>query len=352
MVVEIVLSALGWLMVSALSGVVGNRADAGLKSAYKIIVERLKKGGKPLNQDIQKAVQRSYLQALQEICRECFDELNEDKEENAYASDWLERKIKSLEAQLKEVENLEYKEAPIEQFQEIALLLSPEGKLVQDKIKALREKIFDAAEVEGGAPVFFRKKVKSSLFEYMCGFFASEIKTNPKVHDIFVTRLLVNMDLALEGMQLTVERLEAALREIADAAREVGKSFLTLDAYLKRTDVEPLMNYKFIGRRNELNHLDRFLDNNEKVKAIIGEGGLGKTRLAIEFARKVIAEVDWDVYFVRSDSEPFRNLNRLRGDKILIILDEATRCTDRDKLIDFALNSQFPKYPEFTAPSF
>ncbi len=343
MVIEIVaLDALGSLLSNAVSGVVGNRTDAGLRSAYKSIVEVLKKGGKPLIYDLQKAVQRSYLQAIQVICKECLDEQkNGDMEKTADVALWLERKIESLEVQLKEVENLEYKEAPVEQFQEIELLLTPEGKLAEDKIRALRIKIIDAVAEEDGAPVLFRKKIKKGLFEYMCGFFSTEIKTNSKVRDIFVTHLLAQMDITSEGLRLTVDRLEAALREIADAAQEVWKSFLTVEEIKKNSDFKPIFisNYKFVGRRNELNRLEEFLDNESKVMAVVGEGGIGKTRLVIEFAKKIVEEGDWDVYFVNPDGNIHSNLNRLHGEKILLILDEAGSCTDRDKLIDSVLNN-------------
>ena len=341
MVIEII-GGLGWLLASALSGVVGNRTDAGLRSAYTSIVEVLKKGGKPLNYDLQIAVQRSYLQSIQVICRECLVELkNGDTIKTDDATSWLERKIESLGVKLKEVKNLEYKETSIEQFQEIELLLTPEGKLADEKIRAFRIKIIDAVAEEDGAPVLFRKMVKKSLFEYMCGFFANEIKTNSKVRDVFVTHLLVQMDITLEGLNLTVDRLEAALREIADAAKEVGKSFLTVEEIKKNSDFKPIFisNYKFVGRSNELNRLEEFLNYELKIMAVIGEGGIGKTRLVIEFAKKIVEEGDWDVYFVNPDGNPHSNLNRLHGKKILLILDEAGSCTDKDKLIDSVLNN-------------
>jgi indole-3-glycerol phosphate synthase len=57
---------------AVISGILGNRAYDFCCQAYDTIAERLKKGGKPINHDLQRAVQGAYWHALRIICAECL----------------------------------------------------------------------------------------------------------------------------------------------------------------------------------------------------------------------------------------------------------------------------------------
>ena len=62
MIEGMILTVLGGLLSSALSGVVGNRADAAVFNAWRFIGKRLRENNdKPINHDLQRAVVRSYI---------------------------------------------------------------------------------------------------------------------------------------------------------------------------------------------------------------------------------------------------------------------------------------------------
>ena len=70
---------LGLVTASAFSGIVGNKANSFVNTSYNKFIEIVSKGDNPDNQDLQKAIQRSYLQALLKICDESLEKLKVNK---------------------------------------------------------------------------------------------------------------------------------------------------------------------------------------------------------------------------------------------------------------------------------
>jgi len=92
----------------------------------------------------------------------------------------------------------------------------------------------------------------------------------------------------------------------------------------------------FIGRDAEFTMLNEFLNHStDKIRIIAGDGGVGKTRLGIEFSKSDYVK-DWDVYFVHPEKD-FTDF--ILEKPTLFILDEFSRYKHQDKLIDFVLNS-------------
>ncbi|PKP59868.1 MAG: hypothetical protein CVT88_04385 [Candidatus Altiarchaeales archaeon HGW-Altiarchaeales-1] len=117
----------------------------------------------------------------------------------------------------------------------------------------------------------------------------------------------------------------------------IESPLLTPDEFERRQKIKILLKYRFIGRTDELQELRKFLDGNEKIKLITGGGGVGKTRFVIEFAKQVEKRDNQDVYFIH----PYNNFNFglvPTEKKVLLILDDSSRYTGRDKLIDAVLN--------------
>ena len=117
----------------------------------------------------------------------------------------------------------------------------------------------------------------------------------------------------------------------------IESPLLTPDEFERRQKIKILLKYSFIGRTDELQELRKFLDGNEKIKLITGDGGVGKTRFVIEFAKQVEKRDNQDVYFIH----PYNNFNFglvPTEKKVLLILDDSSRYTGRDKLIDAVLN--------------
>jgi len=133
------------------------------------------------------------------------------------------------------------------------------------------------------------------------------------------------------------EELDSILNQIAELITE--KPLIPLREFEERPEIKPLLEYKkFIGRQEELKELHTFLaDDSKKIMVVSGEGGTGKTRLAIEFARQT-EDKNWSVYFIHP-VKLFKCFGVIPSSgKILLILDDASRYIYRDKLIDCVLN--------------
>lgn len=225
----IIIAALGGLLVNALSGVVGNRADAAVTTAWKAIFERIKKGGKPVNLDLQRAVLRSFILALKTVCDDCINELKTKKKEYAKDIGWLEQKGRSLDEELKRTEKADYVEPSLDSLNEIELLLLPNGTLAKERIQKVKAKLINAATRDGELPGCYKEKTEKELFQRMCAYFAFEIKNNQVIHNIVEGQLLAQIDLRLQGQQLTVERIETSLFDIAKAVPQVMGKLNAID---------------------------------------------------------------------------------------------------------------------------
>ena len=111
---------------------------------------------------------------------------------------------------------------------------------------------------------------------------------------------------------------------------------LSPDEFERMQENKFLLKYKnFIGRDEELQKLRDFVNGEDKIGFIVGRGGVGKTKLALKFAKQMKAEGEWDVYFVNRYADfHLASLN----DKTLLILDEAWGYKPREKIVDFVLN--------------
>ncbi|HUV02820.1 MAG TPA: ATP-binding protein [Desulfobacteria bacterium] len=86
-------------------------------------------------------------------------------------------------------------------------------------------------------------------------------------------------------IQNILETFKAEINEIVKSIRE--NPFLTLEEFKGRTENKAI-DYKFVGRGEELEEQNTFWNNpDDKISIIVGEGGTGKTRLALEFAQKL-----------------------------------------------------------------
>jgi len=225
MIEGMILTVLGGLLSSALSGVVGNRADAAVFNAWRFIGKRLRENNdKPINHDLQRAVVRSYINALNVICDECLEELKKNKKEYKTEIQFLEDKKIELNRKLKEIEKAEYVVSPLEELNEIELLLTSEGTLAREQIEIIKEKLIIASIGSDNIPACFREKIEkpnAGLFELMSLFFAKEIKQNQVVRNIFEGQLLSKIDVKLNGQILTVDLIEKSLIHVASQVSEV-----------------------------------------------------------------------------------------------------------------------------------
>src|SRR5659263_216497 len=299
---------------------------------YNKFIELVRMGKNPNNYDLQKAIKRSYFRALLKICGECLEKLKANKNENSYAIEWLEEKTKNLKKQFENVEKQEYYDAPIEQLNEIELLIKPEGTLAGDRIKDVRLKLIRSALEDSGIPDCFREKVRGRLFEEVCDYFTSELKDNPRVQVIFNSQLLAKISADSEGMKITLEQIIASLQEISKKKYKLEKPIFTIEEYSRLSYIQPLLQYEtFIGMGEELRNLHNFLESDKKIIVMSGDGGVGKTKLSLEFAEQVKQKREWNIYYINPDIIVGCDLPP--EEKILLILDDASDTEKRDSLI-------------------
>lgn len=187
-------------------------------------INNLKNKGEPVNHDLQKAVNRSFLSALQCITRECHNELMKTAERKfplmprfypqEYRKDleWLDRKHRQLASELRQIQQWQALGELFESAEEIETLLKPEGRAAGGKIRAFDEKLVALALKAGDAPECYKAKVRSDLFQRMCDYFASEIKHTPEVRHIFDSRILTHINAVLLDQQREIQDLKELLR--------------------------------------------------------------------------------------------------------------------------------------------
>jgi hypothetical protein len=104
---------------------------------------------------------------------------------------------------------------------------------------------------------------------------------------------------------------------------------------------KPVINHHYAlqGRKQELEDISKLLSGDgAKILLVKGARGIGKTRIAIEYAKKIEEKKEWTPVFVRTQAEKFEeHLNELSAAKnYVIIADDADSYKDIDKLISLA----------------
>ncbi|MPZ05698.1 MAG: AAA family ATPase [Nitrososphaeraceae archaeon] len=104
---------------------------------------------------------------------------------------------------------------------------------------------------------------------------------------------------------------------------------LSVDQFIERREIQTILNKYpiFIGREIEIEKLDSFLEDPTKsVMLVTGEGGTGKTRLVLEFVKRLQDSRDYEskyhIYFIDPYKETYPHSLPANS---LIILDDAER---------------------------
>ncbi|HBL11514.1 MAG TPA: hypothetical protein DD379_08930, partial [Cyanobacteria bacterium UBA11162] len=274
-----------------------------------------KQGDEPVNQELQKAVNRSFLLAQQSIVLNCLEELTGGRKYRGvydclpqYRGDvkWLEQKLKQLKAELHQLETAEFVAVSVTSFAEIELLLTPDGALVGNSIQTVRDKLIDAVNQGGIVPYYQDKVVQAGggLFERMCAFFAAEMSNNPIVSNIVQGQLLtqINGNLQeIQAQQLTVRDLENSLRDLAG---NVPQDIAEIKGLLQRIDQQLVMSSPppvplqfqsliddktegFVGRDFVFKAIEEFLQEQPNGYFIIeADPGVGKSAILAEYVRR------------------------------------------------------------------
>ncbi|MBM3236396.1 tetratricopeptide repeat protein [Candidatus Poribacteria bacterium] len=227
---------------AVISGILGNRAYDFCCQAYATIAERLKKGGKPINHDLQRAVQGAYWHALRIICEECLKQSPKGSllRPPPPETRWLEQKLKAVKEQIQQLEKAEYIEASVQAISEVELLLQPTGEFARQRLGVLQERLIDELVKEAGAPELYQEKVYSDFFSLMSAFFCNEIKHNEAVYNLFSAQLLSHIDLNVAAqqanqpvdLQTMMSEMQGTLQRTAEAVPLVKEWFVRTDEQL------------------------------------------------------------------------------------------------------------------------
>ncbi|MBA7514207.1 hypothetical protein ES705_06232 [subsurface metagenome] len=120
------------------------------------------------------------------------------------------------------------------------------------------------------------------------------------------------------------------------------ESLLDLDQFKKRAENSKMLTHykRFFGREIELMKLHDFLNSNQKTAVVVGKGGVGKTRLLIEFAQEIAKNKSWDVKFIH----PYLEFKRILSKKNLVLfVDEAMNYEHVERVVDYVFHGSFNK---------
>ncbi|MBU7047812.1 MAG: ATP-binding protein [Theionarchaea archaeon] len=141
-----------------------------------------------------------------------------------------------------------------------------------------------------------------------------------------------------EDLSVDIEDILIGIDKVLDSQDRLlnlyGERFILLPPSLfkSRDDVKDILKFKFVGREEELKRLHDFMKGDSKIMAVFGEGGSGKTRLLVEFAD----QVENKVYFVH----PQKSFEHVRIEDAVLVLDDASKYKDFEKVVDFAVNPE------------
>lgn len=330
MIIEAIIST---VVGSAISGVIGNRADKIAVDTMDRIIDNFNKNKRLINHDLQKAVLSSYYLALKSICEEC---LSKEKDNNRISL-WLNSEINEIKDMMKKIEKNEYNFLPIEEFDKIRLLITTEGSASQeiDKEHAI---LISYALDRNCPPRCYTDLVKNSLYQRICGFFAFEIKHNQIINNIFQSQLLSNIDIKVNALVENEsnfnEKLDELIRTIKVAiANETNKTnfsnikmdlkeefrsstaegvlddlrfnvsgnarsinpYADFSLRLKQLTVIPPRDPNFIGREEIITDIVDKLIHKKSIAitaGLQGMGGIGKSSIIIEICN--IFKENWD----------------------------------------------------------
>lgn len=98
---------------------------------------------------------------------------------------------------------------------------------------------------------------------------------------------------------LKIARGEGSLQRLNSASNLMGKQVAVSESFSPPSNL-PVPTTPFIGRQQERDALARMLtDPRQRLITILGQGGIGKTRLALEAAHAQLAAFDQQVYFIQ-----------------------------------------------------
>ncbi|MCC3446054.1 MULTISPECIES: hypothetical protein [unclassified Microcoleus] len=247
---------LGAVVTGIATNILAHYPDWVVCKGVKSFVNYLKQDDKLINHHLQKALKSSLLSALQNIARECENQLVgldpknmlmvmvEHPPEPSYPPEReqdikiLNDKLIRLGKELGKIKKLKDIEPLIDSIEEISLLLTPEGELAKERIKKIKDDLIAEALLRyGDLPECYRAKVREVLFQRVCEQFSAQIKYVPEVRRIFQAQLLAQVHAnSAEQQQKTQKTVDDSMSILLS---EMGNLKNTVQQVLNRSDEHP-----------------------------------------------------------------------------------------------------------------
>lgn len=188
-------------------------------------------------------------------------------------------------------------------------------------------------------PKEFARKFKRSLIGEMFIFIKYELeRLSATIED-----LEKRIDNVINLLEKEIKKLEKNFENLIGLIDDYKAKFvyMPINIYMEvhKDEFEEIFKYEWVNRSIEGNNAIELLGRvfeSKRIVAIFGDGGMGKTRLALEFAKRM-AKKGVNVYFVNYDFSEYKEPSELEN--ALIILDDASKFGDIyvEKIIRFCL---------------
>ncbi len=303
------------ILLPVVTGLLTNRVDARvLAPAVDNFLDRFSQN-KPVNDQLQKALRKSFFLALKDIAKECRDQLHGASRvfrwvaTNTSDIQWLDRKIKELDKALKQIDRPDEQqpEAAIEFRTEIEALLRWQCQS-NERLVSLKDKLLPAAPQDApNPPEPYKTKVETELIARAHEHFIAIMKRDDEVFKAFFIESqqqnLANLEelpekvreLLRTDINSEFQKLKQAMLQVIspqDSANAVNPPAVPQQ---KRPPVIPLNPFVpqngrvdnpqlFFGREREIRNVFETLNTGSSV-ALIGKEGIGKSSLLWEICR-------------------------------------------------------------------
>ena len=209
------------------AGILENESHA----FYKKVLGRIKNTDKTATQSLQYVVHKSIIVALEAICLECLNELDEQDKDDTR---WLEQKLLILNDDLKKNSTAKYVGYTANQLNEIELSLMSSDALPRNMEQHVKEKLIGATLMDEGTPACYKKKVEEKLSDYVCSSLATLIQHDKDLHKIFTEQLLVDLRKDLQKLQVNMDNLLSSFCETNDLLEHMLKKIIIIEKSIKK----------------------------------------------------------------------------------------------------------------------
>ena len=274
------------LIVDIILGIIINIFSSGLANRIDQVIanvnQSLKKTEPSIQNELHKAIKRSFLSALQDVVLECHKKLYPHKFLGTvsvyppeYRDDlkWLDRKFKSLSIELKRLEQDKAVETPFMSLSKNDnFWLNPTDAAAAKHIRAAQENFIADVLQEDDLPDCYRTKIKDELFDKIYSKFMLECNSNEKVHNFIVNaklnQLIEKKETAAATITLVVDINDlgtSRLFEIIEKFQQVG-----MDTTIKIQRVEAgSVKLVIEGSKNGIRRIEELFKSG-KLKTLLG----------------------------------------------------------------------------------